>query len=97
MIVAAKPNAGHCAIAELHRMGKLDCVITQNGDDLHQKSRVPEDRVIELHGTFKRAICLECGQKYLSEQIQIRLDKGEKVPTCEAYCRIPKLDVVSFG
>ncbi len=97
VIVAAKPNAGHIAIADLYRLGKLDCVITQNGDDLHQKSGIPEDKVIELHGTFKRAICLQCGRKYPSEQVQVRLDAGEKVPTCEACGGIMKPDVVSFG
>jgi len=97
LIAAAKPNPGHCAIAELYRMDKLDCVITQNGDDLHQKSGVPEERVIELHGTFKRAICLECGQKYPGEEVQVRLESGEKVPTCIICGGIMKPDVVSFG
>ena len=49
----AQPNRGHLAIAELYQLGKLDCVITQNIDDLHQKSGIPEELVIELHGTNK--------------------------------------------
>jgi len=97
IIAAAKPNAGHLAIAELYKMGKLDCVITQDGDSLHQKAGVPDEIVIELHGTWTRAICLSCGRKYPSEEVQVRLEAGEKVPTCEACGGIMKPDVIQFG
>jgi NAD-dependent deacetylase len=97
IIAAAKPNAGHIAIAELNRMGKLDCVITQDGDGLHQRSGVPTEKVIELHGTWTRALCLNCGRKYPSEEIQVRLEAGEKVPLCEACGGIMKPDVIQFG
>jgi NAD-dependent deacetylase len=96
-VVDAKPNAGHYAIAELHRLGKLDCVITQNIDNLHQKSGVPEEKVIELHGTLKWVICLECGQRYPREQIQARLDSGIKVPRCDSCGGITKPATVAFG
>jgi len=97
LIAAAKPNAGHLAIAELHKMGKLDCVITQDGDSLHQRAGVPDEMVFELHGTWTRALCLNCGAKYPSEEIQVRLEAGEKVPTCEACGGIMKPDVIQFG
>jgi NAD-dependent deacetylase len=96
-IVDAKPNPGHYAIAELHRLGKLDCVITQNIDSLHQKSGVPEEKVIELHGTLKWVICLECGQRYPREEIQARLDSGVKVPRCDSCSGIMKPATVAFG
>ena len=97
IIAAAMPNAGHMAIAELHKMGKLDCIITQDGDGLHQRSGVSADRVIELHGTWTRALCLNCGKKYPSEEVQVRLEAGEKVPTCHACGGIMKPDVIQFG
>ena len=97
VIAAAKPNAGHLAIAELHKMGKLDCVITQDGDSLHQKSGIPGEMVIELHGTWTRALCLGCGRKYPSEEVQVRLEAGEKVPTCKECGGIMKPDVIQFG
>jgi len=97
IIAAAKPNAGHLAIAELYNMGKLDCVITQDGDSLHQKSGIPDEMVIELHGTWTRALCLGCGRKYPSEEVQVRLEAGEKVPKCEACGGIMKPDVIQFG
>jgi NAD-dependent deacetylase len=97
IIAAAKPNAGHMAIAELDRMGKLDCVITQDGDGLHQRSGVSLQKVIELHGTWTRALCLQCGAKYPSNEIQPRLEAGEKVPLCRGCGGIMKPDVVQFG
>ena len=92
-----KPNPAHYAIAELDRLGKLDCVITQNVDNLHQKAGVPDDKVFELHGNMQWAICLRCGLRYLFEQIKARLDGGEEIPDCEVCHGILKPDVVLFG
>jgi len=97
LIAAAEPNAGHLAIAELYKMGKLDCIITQDGDSLHQRSGVPDKKVIELHGTWTRALCLQCGKKYPSAEVQVRLEAGEKVPTCESCGGTMKPDVIQFG
>lgn len=96
-VAEAKPNRGHYAIAELHHIGKLDCVITQNIDSLHQKSGVPEEKIIELHGTLKWVICLECGRRYPREQIQARLELGERVPRCDTCGGITKPATVAFS
>jgi len=93
----AEPNRGHYAIAELHHIGRLDCVITQNIDGLHQKSGIPEEKVIELHGTMKWVICLECGRRYPREEIQRRLELGEKVPRCDDCGGITKPAIIAFG
>lgn len=93
----AVPNAAHIAIAELHRMGKLDCVITQNVDNLHQKAGVPDDKVFELHGNMQWAICLECGKRYDFNEIKARLDSGEDIPDCPTCHGMLKPDVVMFG
>ena len=97
VMAAAEPNRGHTAIAELYRMGKLDCIITQNIDNLHQRSGVPEELVIELHGTSKWVNCLECGRRYPREELQVRLDTGEKVPRCNSCNGIMKPATISFG
>ena len=55
----AAPNAGHHAVAALVAQGKAGAVITQNVDDLHQASGVPETQVIELHGNASYATCLD--------------------------------------
>ena len=93
----AKPNAAHYAIAELDKLGKLDCVITQNVDNLHQKAGVPDDKIFELHGNMQRVICLSCGQRYPFEQIRVRLSNGEEIPDCEVCHGILKPDAVFFG
>ena len=59
----AKPNAGHNAVADLVARGKVSHVITQNIDNLHQDSGVPDDKVIELHGNTRYAKCLDCGAR----------------------------------
>jgi len=96
-MAAAQPNPGHQAIAELNSLGKLDCVITQNIDGLHQRSGIPEEKVTELHGTARWVSCLECGQRYPREQIQDRLKGGIKVPRCDSCGGILKPATISFG
>jgi NAD-dependent deacetylase len=93
----AKPNPAHYAIAELYRLGKLDCVITQNVDNLHQKAGVPTERVFELHGNMQLAVCLSCGRQYPFDQIKARLDKGEEIPDCEVCHGLLKPNAVFFG
>ena len=93
----AQPNPAHDAIAELDRLRKLDCVITQNVDNLHQKAGVPDDKVFELHGNMQWAVCLGCGRRYPFAQIKTRLDRGEEVPDCEVCHGILKPAVVFFG
>lgn len=56
-----KPNAGHIAIAQLEKLGKVKAVITQNIDNLHQDAG--SKNVLELHGTLKKWYCLKCGKK----------------------------------
>jgi NAD-dependent deacetylase len=93
----AQPNAAHRAVAELEKMGKLDCVITQNIDNLHQRAGSSPQKVIELHGTAVSVSCLACRKKYPREEIQSWLLRGVKVPRCDACGGILKPDTVSFG
>ena len=93
----AQPNLAHLAIAEMEKLGKLDCVITQNIDGLHSKAGNSEDKVIQLHGTAMYVSCLNCGKKYDRDEIQERLRKGLKVPYCDD-CHGPlKPATISFG
>jgi NAD-dependent deacetylase len=93
----AQPNAAHRAVSELEKMGKLDCVITQNIDNLHQRAGSSPEKVIELHGTAVSVSCLACRKKYPREEIQSWLLRGVKVPRCDACGGILKPDTVSFG
>lgn len=93
----AQPNAAHKAIVELEKMGKLDCVITQNVDNLHQKAGNSPEKVIELHGTAISVSCLSCRKKYTRAEIQSWLISGVRVPKCQECGGILKPDTVSFG
>jgi len=93
----AQPNPAHYAIAELDKLGKLDCVITQNVDNLHHKAGVPAEKVFELHGNVQWAVCLSCGRRYPFEQIKARLEGGEEIPDCEECQGMLKPNAVLFG
>lgn len=93
----AKPNKAHLAVAELERMGKLNCVITQNVDGLHQKAGNSEEKVIQLHGTIKTVSCLSCGDRHTYDEISERIKRGEEVPYCKKCNGILKPDTISFG
>src|SRR5947208_4090257 len=76
VIRAAVPNAAHRALAELHRRGRLDCCITQNIDDLHQRAGLPPAAVIELDGNATRARGLECGAVVTRDPVPVRAEAG---------------------
>ena len=91
----AKPNAGHRALASLEAAGKLRAIITQNIDGLHQDAG--SRRVLELHGTSRYCICLECSARYEPELIQDRLEAGVEVPRCDSCGGLLKSATISFG
>lgn len=93
----AKPNPAHYAITEMDKMGMLDCVVTQNVDNLHQKAGVADEKVFELHGNLLWAACLGCRRRYPFDQIVGRLEQGEEIPDCEECHGILKPDAVFFG
>lgn len=70
-IVAARPNAGHRAVAALQQAGVLRGIITQNVDGLHQAAGARD--VVELHGSLDRVVCLECGARSTREALDHRL------------------------
>ncbi|NWG02199.1 MAG: NAD-dependent protein deacylase [Syntrophaceae bacterium] len=96
-IKKAEPNPAHLAISELEKLGKLDCVITQNIDGLHLKAGNSEEKVIQLHGTALYVSCLSCHQKYDRDEIQERIKKGERAPLCESCGGLLKPATISFG
>jgi NAD-dependent deacetylase len=93
----AKPNSGHYAVAELHNMGRLDCIITQNTDGLHQKAGVPDEKVLELHGTMHWVDCLDCQRRYPREEVHQKMLDGQAVPRCDTCNGILKPATVAYG
>ncbi len=94
---AAEPNKGHLAVARLVQLGKVVAVITQNVDGLHQRSGVPDEKVIELHGNATYASCLNCGKRYELEDIRKIFEKNETLPVCDDCNGIVKTATISFG
>lgn len=93
----AKPNKGHFAVTELYNMGKLDCVITQNTDGLHQKAGTPESKMLELHGTMHWVGCLTCNKRFPRDYAHQKMLNGEKVPRCGDCGGILKPGTVAYG
>ena len=85
----AKPNAAHQKLAELEQAGKLEAVITQNIDNLHQMAG--SKKVLELHGSVYRNYCMKCGRFY--DFAHMKASTG--VPRCECG-GIIKPDVVLY-
>jgi NAD-dependent deacetylase len=97
VVAAARPNAGHLALVELERLGKLTAVITQNIDGLHQKAGHDPERVIELHGNAHGVRCLGCDAWHSREAVHARVIAGEPEPACPTCEGILKPTSVSFG
>jgi NAD-dependent deacetylase len=94
---AARPNAGHEAVAALVARGTVSHVITQNIDNLHQDSGVPEDRVIEIHGNTRYAKCLDCGARMELAPIRAHFERHGDPPDCASCGGVVKTATISFG
>ena len=94
---AAGPNRGHRAVAKLVGSGACACVITQNVDGLHQRSGVPEDKVVELHGNSTSAACLDCKLRHELDPILSAFEQDETLPVCRSCGGIVKTATISFG
>src|SRR5262245_60085835 len=95
---AARPGRGHLALASLHRAGKAPGVITQNIDNLHQNSGIPDEHVIELHGNNTYAVCLDCAKRYELDWVRTKFENGrEHAPECTDCSGYIKTATVSFG
>lgn len=95
--VGAQPNSGHHAVAQLIASGKASAVITQNVDNLHQASGVPEDRVVELHGNATYARCLGCAIRIELVEIEREFQASGTVGPCRTCGGILKSATISFG
>lgn len=91
LVPEVKPNAGHFAITELEKQGRLTGIITRNIYGLHQSAGA--QNVIELHGTIHNNICTKCGRQYSADYI--KNTKG--IPTCENCKAIIRPKVGLFG
>jgi NAD-dependent deacetylase len=93
----ARPGRGHRVIAGLVRSGKASHVITQNIDDLHRKSGVPAERILELHGNGTFATCLACGMRHELDWARNVIERQARAPECTSCGGIVKTATISFG
>jgi NAD-dependent deacetylase len=92
-LAAARPNAGHLALAELERRGLLDCVITQNIDDLHRQAG--SAALLEIHGNHRWLRCIECQRRF--DPADFAVDPEHLPPLCSDCGGWVKGDTVQFG
>jgi NAD-dependent deacetylase len=93
----AQPNAGHRALVDLERSGRLDTLVTQNIDGLHRRAGTDPARLVEIHGTSLDIVCMTCGDRQPAEPVHERVRAGEPDPPCLACGGILKSATISFG
>ncbi|MDG2277385.1 MAG: Sir2 family NAD-dependent protein deacetylase [Pseudomonadales bacterium] len=93
----ATPNPGHHALARLVEDGRCHAIITQNVDNLHQNSGVPDEKVIELHGNACYATCLACHTRYELSDLESEFKSSQRVAPCSRCGGIIKTATISFG
>jgi NAD-dependent deacetylase len=93
---AARPNAAHLAIVALERTGRVEAVVTQNIDGLHQDAGSDPARVIEVHGTNRRVECLTCGRLTEPAPAVAAFRASRRTPTCPCGGWL-KFATISFG
>jgi NAD-dependent deacetylase len=100
----SQPNEGHGAIVALERTGRLDTLVTQNIDGLHQKAGSDPGLIVEIHGNSSEIVCLRCGHRQPAEPVHDRVRAGEEDPACQeptvgwsACGGILKPATISFG
>jgi NAD-dependent deacetylase len=93
----AKPNIGHYFIQSLDQKGKLIGLITQNVDGLHGEAGLTDKKIVELHGTNRKVICLKCDKSFDPDEVIKRLVGDFSSPKCDACGGILKSATISFG
>ena len=93
----AQPNPGHVALVALERAGRLDTLVTQNIDGLHQKAGSDPALVVEIHGNSSEIVCLRCGRRQPAGPVHERVRAGEADPACLDCGGILKSATISFG
>jgi NAD-dependent deacetylase len=91
------PNAGHHALVRLERRGALDTLITQNVDGLHLAAGTSREKLVEIHGTTRDVMCLDCDDRAPIEAALDRVRAGEPDPPCRSCGGILKAATISFG
>jgi NAD-dependent deacetylase len=92
-----EPNKGHLAVAKLVELGKVSSVITQCVDNLHRRSGIPDDRLIEYHGNSTYAACVDCRKRYELTEVRAIFEHNETLPVCSDCGGIINIAWILFG
>lgn len=93
----AEPGPAHRFFYSLHHHNKLAGLITQNIDGLHEKSGLPEDTIVNIHGTSLEIICLNCQNILPADVLMNNLDLSKPLPQCNLCNGLLKPNTISFG
>jgi len=93
----ARPNAGHQALVSLEKSGRLHALVTQNIDGLHQAAGNSPEKVVEVHGTMHKVVCMRCDWRGPMQATLDRVRAGEEDPACRSCGGILKSATISFG
>jgi NAD-dependent protein deacetylase/lipoamidase len=97
LVAHARPAAVHHALVALHAEGRLASVVTQNVDGLHQAAGLPDDKVIEIHGSLRDAACVDCGWTVPRASLSEAIAAGAATFYCERCRGLVKGGSVMFG
>ncbi len=92
-----KPNLGHMFVEKITSLQKNNFLITQNIDGLHQKSGIPKNKIIEIHGSAIEAACLECAAKQNILDFHDAIKLEDSLPKCTFCGGVVKVATISFG
>jgi NAD-dependent deacetylase len=96
LISSAQPNPAHRALADLVRADRIQLLVTQNVDGLHERSGIAPERLVNIHGTDSSVVCIVCGARERREAAQSLWEQGAAVPEC-ACGGAWKPATISFG
>ncbi|CAB9527182.1 NAD-dependent protein deacetylase [Seminavis robusta] len=91
------PTLTHCFMSMLASKGKLLRVYTQNIDGLEVLAELPPDKIVECHGHFRTAACIDCAKSADIDSVVQSITKEGKAPTCDKCKGYVKPDIVFFG
>jgi NAD-dependent deacetylase len=93
----ARPNIGHYFIQALDQKGKLIGLITQNVDGLHSEAGLADEKIVELHGTNRKVLCLQCDKSFDPDEVISWLVGDFSSPKCDVCGGVLKSATISFG
>ncbi|KAK1081622.1 Sir2 histone deacetylase Hst2 [Friedmanniomyces endolithicus] len=91
-----RPTITHSFIRLLHDKGLLLKLFTQNIDCLEREAGVPDDKIVEAHGSFARQSCIECKHPYPEDDIRRHI-AAKEIPRCHECKGLVKPEIVFFG